>query len=208
MKKLNNITDFVKTKRCLIYSLLLLLQQISTANAGKWQNLITKNFTKSCLESENKNDLIADNKVCIRFDAQNPPQLFGAKGVYLQNIEMSNVQIITIEKQTISISMYLRIEWTDWRVKMNPLSQSIYLSQKDQKRLWSPQILIGTNMVSQNKDEEFVLTQGDPPKATKIFILNTVVKCEMEFQNFPFDKHVCKLEVSTKYSVLRPFISE
>ena len=110
-----------------------------------------QNFTKSCLESENKNDLIADNKVCIRFDAQNPPQLFGAKGVYLQNIEMSNVQIITIEKQTISISMYLRIEWTDWRVKMNPLSQSIYLSQKDQKRLWSPQILIGNNMVSQNK---------------------------------------------------------
>ena len=193
--KNNNI---IETRKYLIYFLLLLLE-CSTANAG---NLSTKNFTKSCFESNN--DLIADKKVCIEsIQAQNPPKLFGAKGVYLQNIEMSNVQIITIEKQTISISMYLRIEWTDWRVKMNPLSQSIYLSQKDQKRLWSPQILIGTNMVSQNKDEEFVLTQGDSPKATKIFILNTVVKCEMEFQNFPFDKHVCKLEVSTLFEHLQ-----
>ena len=189
--KNDNITE---TRKYLIYSLLLLLE-CSTANAGI---LSTKNFTKSCFESEK--DIIADKKVCIRMDAQNPPQLFGAKGVYLQNIEMSNVQIITIEKQTVSISMYLKVEWTDWRVTMNiPLSQSVYLSQKDQKRLWSPQILIGTNMVSQNKDEEFVLTQGDSPKATKIFILNTVVKCEMEFQNFPFDKHVCTLEVSTLF---------
>ena len=86
--KNNNI---IETTKYLIYFLLLLLE-CSTANAG---NLSTKNFTKSCFESNN--DLIADKKVCIdSIQAQNPPKLFGAKGVYLQNIEMSNVQIITI----------------------------------------------------------------------------------------------------------------
>ena len=156
----NNITDFVKARKSLIFILLL---QCFTANAGKWQNLSTRNFTKSCLESGK--DLIADKKICIPSgESQHPPKLFGAKGLYLQNIEMSNVQIITIEKQTITISMYLKVDWKDNRVKINPSSQSIYLSQLDQKRLWSPQIVIGTNMVSQNKEEEFVLTQCDPPK--------------------------------------------
>ena len=72
---------------------------------------------------------------------------------------MSNVQIITIEKPTITISsMYLKVDWKGWRLKINPASQSICISQIDQKRLWSPQIVIGTNMVSQNKVVEFVLT--------------------------------------------------
>ena len=99
--------------------------------------------------------------------------------------------------------MYLKVDWKYWRAKINPSSEAIYLSQMDQKRLWSPQIVIGTNLVSQNKEEEFVLTHvyGEPPKATKNIILNAVVKCEMEFQNFPFDKHVCKLEVSNLFFV-------
>ena len=31
---------------------------------------------------------------------------------------------------------------------------------------------------------------------TKTFSLLTTVKCKMDFQNFPFDKHTCNIEVS------------
>ena len=52
--------------------------------------------------------------------------------------------------------MYLKVDWKYWRAKINPASEAIYLSQMDQKRLWSPQIVIGTNLVSQNKDKNLV----------------------------------------------------
>ena len=31
--------------------------------------------------------------------------------------------------------------------------------------------------------------------ASKNYIFNTLVKCEMDFQTFPFDQHTCNLEV-------------
>ena len=30
----------------------------------------------------------------------------------------------------------------------------------------------------------------------KRFDLSTMIKCDMDFQKFPFDKHICNLEVS------------
>ena len=33
-------------------------------------------------------------------------------------------------------------------------------------------------------------------RAMKKFYLSTTIKCDMDFQNFPFDEHVCNLEVS------------
>ena len=33
-------------------------------------------------------------------------------------------------------------------------------------------------------------------EAMKKFSLSTKIKCDMDFQNFPFDEHICYLEVS------------
>ena len=69
----------------------------------------------------------------------------------------------------------------------------------DEKQFWSPQIKIGNNMVWKNKEEQefglmknFLLTK----LGIKKFYLSTTVKCDMDFQTFPFDRHVCNLEVS------------
>ena len=80
----------------------------------------------------------------------------------------------------------------------------IYLSIDDQKKIWAPQIVIGSNMVSKTKDEEefgvqkTLYTYPHHCEATKKFYLRTSVICDMHFDHFPFDKHVCNLEVSFK----------
>ena len=59
---------------------------------------------------------------------------------------------------TIRISMSLRVNWNDTRVSVIAGSQSIYLSAKDQKRIWSPSMAINSNKISWKiEEEEFVL---------------------------------------------------
>ena len=122
------------------------------------------------------------------------------KRVCLNTIEMSNVQIIKIDLHAITISMYLDVDWNDDRLSIINGSQSIYLGSADQKILWAPEIVIGTNMVSRTIEKENFILKKDNIKgalACKRFILSTTVKCEMDFKKFPFDKHVCNLEVGT-----------
>ena len=59
---------------------------------------------------------------------------------------------------TIRISMSLKVDWNDKRVSVIAGSQSIYLSAKDQKRIWSPSIAITSNKISLKiEEEEFIL---------------------------------------------------
>ena len=59
---------------------------------------------------------------------------------------------------TIRISMSLRVNWNDTRVSVIAGSQSIYLSAKDQKRIWSPNMAINSNKISSKiEEEEFIL---------------------------------------------------
>ena len=54
--------------------------------------------------------------------------------------------------------MSLRVNWNDTRVSVIAGSQSIYLSAKDQKRIWSPSIAINSNKISLKIEEkEFIL---------------------------------------------------
>ena len=110
---------------------------------------------------------------------------------------------------TIRISMSLKVNWNDKRVSVIAGSESIYLSTKDQKRIWSPHLVIASNKITLKKEEEeFILKKkSDDPiyftfaidnsaRASKNYIsVTTLVKCEMNFQTFPFDQHTCKLEV-------------
>ena len=104
--------------------------------------------------------------------------------------------------------MSLKVNWNDKRVSVIAGSQSIYLSTKEQKRIWSPSIAITSDKISLKKEEEeFVLKKPDSAYsiiaidngaiASMNYILTALVKCEMDFQTFPFDQHTCKLEVCT-----------
>ena len=162
-----------------------------------------KAFKESCSGAE----FIGDQKICFlskyKGFMQDPPIKFLglASRLYLNFIEMDDVEIINIGMHTMRISMSLNITWVDHRLKVIPGSQFIYLSAKDQKKIWSPRIAIVTNIMSQKKEEEEFIVKNNTGSAlaSKIFILNTLVKCEMEFQNFPFDQHTCNLEVCRSF---------
>ena len=68
------------------------------------------------------------------------------------SISLFNFQVIQIDIHSITMSMNMEIEWSEYRLHMNtPIYQIIYLSLEDQKQTWSPQIDIGNNMVSEKK---------------------------------------------------------
>ena len=108
------------------------------------------------------------------------------------------------------VSMDLAITWNDPRLHLNTEKQeeAVYLSTHEEKEIWSPQIVVGSNMVSQDRQgEEIALNQRcwneecmkkGGVRGTKNVQLTTKIRCEMDFQTFPFDKHICNLEVSIR----------
>ena len=72
---------------------------------------------------------------------------------------------------------------------------------EEQKQIWSPKIVIGTNMMSETKQAEeievnYPCKEWCWESLVKTFFLHTTVKCEMDFQTFPFDNHTCNIEVN------------
>ena len=126
-------------------------------------------------------------------------------------IEISNFQVIQIDTHTITLSMNMKTVWWEYRLELDSTagpwgsSQMIYLSEEDHKEIWSPKIVIGSNMVSEKRSGvEFGFKKDYPIQefpyqnlATMKFYLGTTVTCDMDFQEFPFDKHFCEIEVSS-----------
>ena len=67
-------------------------------------------------------------------------------------ITLSNIQVIEIGTDEITISMNTRIEWRDYRLTFGV--RKAFLSAEDQKRIWSPRIIIGTNVMSKTMEAE------------------------------------------------------
>ena len=220
---LTHATMFLKNPPSSLVLIFITLFQSCTANSTFGKDVkngsTTKGFGHGMLglldfhsfkSSCKGGDLMAHDKVCIPKTSkgviQDPPAALSKHRVCLIKIEISNVQIIRIDLHAITISMYLDVDWNDDRLSIINGSQSIYLSYADQKMLWAPEIVIGTNMVSRTMEQENFILKKDPFKdgalACKRFILSTTVKCEMDFQKFPFDKHICNLEVGLKNSEL------
>ena len=201
------------------FVIFLLLFQFS--NAGPFKRCLDQkqvinttslnNFEKSCKESgESKDGLLLSNSMicipslCKRIMHAKPRKY---KNMILNlNIEMSSVEVIEIGLKTMTISMHLSITWTDPRFLLFRSTENLekfYLSKDEQKGIWSPQIVVGTKKLLQNEIEmEFGVHKKSNQKSKKNVIsvtkkvdLTVKVKCELDFQLFPFDKHVCKLEV-------------
>ena len=114
-------------------------------------------------------------------------------------IDIYNIQVVEIDVNTLTISIYLEMTWKDPRPVLlaRTTFENIYLGMDDEKEIWSPQIEIRSNKMWQNRQGNELklrkLSYG--AKMVKSFDLTTKVKCEMDFQTFPFDKHECNLEV-------------
>ena len=142
---------------------------------------------------------LCNPRLTVGFLFNDPPSTFTATGMEEIVIKMSKVEIIEIGVQTVTVSMHLKVSWSENRLYFNteyPGSGGvIYLNKEHQQQIWSPQIVIGTNMVSQTKQgEKFGV--GDGTESFYSYYLTTTVKCEMDYQSFPFDEHVCDVMVS------------
>ena len=159
-------------------------------------------FHENCAESGGL--LLGKSRICIpgtfKWFIQSQPAGKDAK-VHI-SIYMFNIQVIEIDAHTLTVSMFLKTSWQEYRLKLFTTTdgEKIFLSTDEQKEMWLPEIFIAT--VSINiQGEEFsvskIMGRMDPPAtlASKNIFLTTRVKCEMEFHDFPFDKHVCNLEV-------------
>ena len=149
-----------------------------------------------------KGEVLSRGKVCIpkkfiQWIQWNPGAGKGRKTKL--SITLSNVQIIEIGSNEITISMNTRIAWSDYRLTFGV--DRAFLSEEDQKQVWSPRIVVGTNMMSKSKEtEEIEVSRWPQNSLVKTFYLLTTVKCKMNFQTFPFDNHTCNIEVSVIFS--------
>ena len=187
------------------------------SNASKWNECLNETistanistFKKSCLESGESNGVLLSNEmICIPGLCKPIMQWSHQKPI---DIKMSNVEVVEIDmlRHTFTISMYLSIKWMELRIQLFRHStiygkddwEKFYLTKGEQKEVWSPQIVMATNKVRQNDQGwEFGvsnLRRHMMPWVYKDMDLNsnTEIKCEMSFRTFPFDKHVCILEV-------------
>ena len=127
-------------------------------------------------------------------------------------IQMSNIEVIEINIGTIKVNMDLRVFWYEYRLRewINPpqsYTQFTVLSKEDREIIWSPEFVFRSGMVSAQKID---VTQGvgrylvkESNFRWKAYQLSAIIKCEMDFQKFPFDEHVCNLEVGSIISVLK-----
>ena len=152
-----------------------------------WTNLLLSN-ERICITGNDKKDL-----------QLNPVWRLKASLV----INISNFQIIQIDSQAQALTMSLNIEilWVDCRliVDLDMVGNArMYLNKDEEKLIWSPQIGIAGNVMSNIKEEEEIglIKTSTNFDLFKKFYQRTTVICDMDFKTFPFDKHTCNLEVS------------
>ena len=137
------------------------------------------------------------------------PHYPGDNGKTKLSIEIANLQIIEIDLHEITLSMDVEIKWSEYRLTMRTMKGEVaYLRPEDKGKIWSPKIFIVNNRIIEKKEHE---TFGFMKKGSSLmkyrshylddlgvkkFHLFTKVTCDMDFRTFPFDKHVCSLEVS------------
>ena len=138
------------------------------------------------------------------------------------DLEMFAVEIIEfdVKLQQFTIRMGLRINWSENRLKLLSSSLVDGWMTVPSNTIWSPKIDIQSVEVSEKRTQELIEVRTDSlsvvsqwdfrskewgncmhyfmqsSSAKLKFSLTTTVKCSMNFQMFPFDSHICKLEVS------------
>ena len=182
-----------------------------STRCGESQSL--ENANDSLLEADNEmyNNCLLDwekislsERICVTGDDKKNLQLnpvWPLKASLV--IKISNFQIIQIDSQAQALTMSLNMEmlWLDCRliVDLDQVGNArIHLNKSEEKLIWSPQIGIAGNIMSNIKEEEEIglIKTSTNFDLFKKFYQRTTVICDMDFKTFPFDKHTCHLEVS------------
>lgn len=161
------------------------------------------NFTKIC--KENGGASFGNDKICIPHQNTYNIKLSPKPPENDLSMTLSRIQITEIGDKLgqIMLIMDLDVRWKDNRIQLVKEKVPIFLSNEDQNHIWSPRFRIGTDLISNHKqgDDEVVLmkeylkNQSHVTAYRKTYLSTTFI-CEMDFQNFPFDKQNCTLEVS------------
>ena len=133
------------------------IETTKTTPANKDNSSSYVKFEKCC--QEDGHVLLSNDRLCIpgekkfKWRIQLPPFKKSIKNKI--NINISNAQVIEIDAHTltITVSMDLAISWDDFRLQLGTekAMEVVYLNADEEKEIWSPQIVVGSNMVSQNK---------------------------------------------------------
>ena len=118
-------------------------------------------------------------------------------------IKMRDVQVISIGMNTVTVSMNFRTAWLDYRLENWNYPPKVYgnwiwLNEEFKNLVWMPTIITDKLVSEKEVDEKFGLWRlrnNSIPLVFRKFYLHTTVNCAMDFQTFPFDKHVCNIEV-------------
>ena len=201
----NNLTKFFELAKTFQNNVL----------AGKTNNITTVHlariFEKSCFETGGL--LLSKKRICIpeedRFLIQYPPSMKLSdlsRDWYtptILTIVIGSVEVVEIDVHTLTISMILKITWKDQRPVLMTWTpyEKINLGMDEEKEIWSPRIGIWSKKMSENKQLKGFNLKKSSNSTTygaevfKSFFITTKVKCAMDFQTFPFDKHECNLKV-------------
>ena len=168
-------------------------------------------FKKSCQESGPSNGFLLSNPLicipgwCKSIIKYRPTK----KEINLIDISMSKIEVIDIDVNTLTISMRQLITWKDSRFKLFTDSteqtttedlEMFHLSEDEFNGIWSPQIAIGRNKLSQTEQNlkcgmgKKVYENWVRVEVRKQIDLIAKVKCKY-LTSFPFDKHLCTFEV-------------
>ena len=134
------------------------------------------------------------------------------------NIEISKFQIKRINEGSVDMSLNYKVNWVDQRLQVLQFQYfkdvPFSLDETKQKSIWIPHLKMGTEMISLDKIVDYVraeirgnftpkshigvgsgewLTRG--ARIEKSISVTTEVTCELDFKRFPFDHHVCSIEV-------------
>ena len=117
---------------------------------------------------------------------------------------IQNIIEINENEQTIKLSSGLELSWKDNRVKWDlteenkPVNYPFYFTTPtEMEGLWQPRVFF-LNSIKHNQDStgfSDTFTYVDPSIIQKIRDYTFSFKCQMDFKNYPFDLHLCKLHL-------------
>ena len=134
------------------------------------------------------------------------------------NIEISKFQIKRIKEDSVVISLDYKVNWVDQRLQVlqfqNFKDSPFWLDETQQKSIWIPHLKMESEMISLNKIVDYVTAEirgnftpnshigvgnadwvSNGARVEKSIFVTTEVACELDFKRFPFDHHVCSIEV-------------
>ena len=123
------------------------------------------------------------------------------------NIEIFDFQIITIKEDSFTMSMNFKVDWIDQRLQpvyfyVTKFTKWAYdLKESEQDRIWMPSIGYRTELISIDQKTNHVSARRNNVSFTsgariaKGSFVTAEVVCELDFQKYPFDDHLCSIEV-------------